>query len=362
MAVRATLSLNNKNKAMSQSKNPVTEPHSQGLLLPDLCEYQSLLILLIAAQLLVLAFVVFQYGFTFDWTYFGQVTLYVQWQAMLSAVLLCRMRPLLQDMSKYRAVSIAYAALLLVALLLGVLVEWQYARLYDRFSWPFVLRNVLLSAIIIGIALRYLYVQQQSLEREKAVFRSSLAALQARIKPHFLFNTMNSIASLISVAPDKAETMVEDLAELLRASLRGDELETTLEREWHLCECYLEIEQQRLGDRLRWACDFSGLDQRLPVPSLSLQPLVENAIYHGIQPRSEAGDIAVRGWMEGDTVHIEVSNSKAGEASAGSHRGNRMAINNIRLRLERLYGDSARLQLTDQGERFVVHLQYDVPD
>lgn len=344
---------------MPANKKPVPAP-ATGLLLPNLCEYQSLFVLLIATQLLVVAFVVFRHGFYFDWAYFGQVTLYMQWQAMLSAIVLCRLRDFLSHISKYLAVTLAYAGLLLVALLLGLLVEWQLTRLGHHFSLEFVLRNVLLSAIVAGIALRYLYVQQQSLEREKAVLQASLAALQARIRPHFLFNTMNSIASLISIAPDKAEKMVEDLCELLRASLREDQLETTVAEEWHLCQCYLAIEQQRLGDRLGWRSDFTGLQaDKVPIPALSLQPLVENAIYHGIQPHSAPGMIVVRGWQQGNTVHIEICNSKAVANDSGErHSGNRMAVENIRLRMQRLYGESASLSLTDQGERFVVHLQY----
>ena len=331
----------------------------QGFVLPDLCEYQSVFILLLAAQLLVVAFIVFQFGLRFDWAYFGLVTLYVQWQAMMSAVVLCKLRGYLQRLAKIQAVTLAYTVLLLIALVLGFLVQWQYARLTGFFDTHFVLRNVLLSAIVIGIALRYLYVQQQSIERERSTLQASLSALQARMRPHFLFNTMNSIASLISIAPEKAEQMVEDLAELLRASLREDVLQSSIAEEWQLCERYLAIEQLRLGERLRWSCDFSALETSQPIPALSLQPLVENAIYHGIQPSALPGFIEVCGQMQGDLIKIAVRNSKPpASATQGRHQGNQMAVSNIRQRLQQLYGDSARLELQDQGDIFQVSLLY----
>lgn len=336
-------------------QKPAPEQNPQGFVLPDLCVDQTLLLLLMAAQLIVIAFMVFEFGFHINWVYFGQVTLYVQWQVVLSVLLLCRLRPVLSRMPKYRAATLAYAVLLLIALLIAVSV----AVVIGKPDVHFIGRNMVLSLILGGLVLRYLYIQQQAIEREKSVLQASLSALQARIKPHFLFNTMNSIASLISIAPDKAEKMVEDLSELLRASLRDNVTETSLAEEWQLCERYLAIEQLRLGDRVCWQSDFSGLNRQTAIPALSLQPLVENAIYHGIQPSAEPGFIQVKGWREGNMVHIQVINSKPEQTARRSgHSGNRMAVDNIRLRIAKLYGESARLELRDDGSRFVAYLYY----
>jgi two-component system sensor histidine kinase AlgZ len=341
----------------NRPKSPET---GESFLLPSLCEYRALLILIIVAELVVLMLVLARQGLHFDWTGFGLVTIYVQWQAIGSAALLCQMRGYLSRMSKYRAATLAYFLLLGVGLLLAVLVEWQFRPPgKPGFAWHDVLRNLVLTAILGGIALRYLYVQQQLVNREKSELLANLSALQARIKPHFLFNTMNSIASLISIDPEKAEKMVEDLAELLRASLRDHVVETPIAEEWHICEKYLEIEKLRLGERLRWECDFSALDQNLPIPSLALQPLVENAIYHGIQPSPEGGYLKVTGRSQGGEVEIRVENSQTKrEGTQRSNHGNRMAINNIRHRIQHLYGETALLELRDLGTTFLVTLRY----
>lgn len=331
-----------------------------GFLLPDLCEYQALFVLIIVSQLVALVLVVTYAGLYFDWVQFGMMSLYIQLQAVCSAIPLCKLRLYLNTLSKYKAASLAYILLLIIGFLLGILAEWQYAPIQQRyFDWHNVFRNLLITAILAGIALRYLYLHQQLINREKSELMANLSALQARIKPHFLFNTMNSIASLITIEPEKAEKMVEDLAELLRASLRDNVVETSIAEEWRICEKYLEIEQLRLGDRLHWQCDFSKLDQQLSIPSLSLQPLIENAIYHGIQPSPTGGYMKIIGESHNNKVFITVENSQAQQHQAGrENKGNKMAINNIRHRIQQLYGDSASLDLQDNDSSFLVSLSY----
>lgn len=327
---------------------------TQGFVLPNLCADHALLLLLMAAELIVIAFVLFESAWGFDWIYFGQVTLYVQWQVILSVLLLCGLRSRLALLHPILAASTAYLLLLLVAFMVAMM---PYA-LFDVLDFYWVLRNVLLTAILGGLALRYLYIQQQLIEREKSIVQASLVALQAKMRPHFLFNTMNSIASLIAIDADKAEKMVEDLATLLRASLRDNEAESTLANEWALCERYLAIEQQRLGERLQWQCDFSEVDLQTAVPTFSLQPLVENAIYHGIQPYKEAGYIHIKAWQQDGRFHLRVCNSKNPNIESKTTHGNRLAINNIRLRLVKLYGDSAKLELLEHADHFEAYMHY----
>lgn len=342
-------------------KKPTNDPANEGFLLPNLCEYPAILILLLGAQLLAIVLIVFQFGLEIDWKQFGMVSLYVQWQSMLSALCLCQLRLFLSRLPKLQGLALAFFLLLLVGLVMSVAAAWFMKPItHTVFSWDFVYRNMLLSAIIIGVALRYFYEHQKMINREKSELMANLSALQARIKPHFLFNTMNSIASLITIAPEKAEKMVEDLAELLRASLRDDALETSIADEWHLCERYLQIEQLRLGKRLAWSCDFAGLDQSLKIPHLSLQPIVENAIYHGIQPNPEGGYVRISGVSDADgrvTIKVENSQNKQHQGQR-ENRGNRMAVNNIRHRIQQLYGDSAVLQLEDLEEKYLVTLRY----
>ncbi|CAA0083976.1 Sensor histidine kinase YpdA [BD1-7 clade bacterium] len=336
-------------------------------LLPNLCDYQALFVLITVCQFIVILDVLFQDGVHFDWTYFGLATLYVQWQAICSAALLCVLRTRLSVLPRRVAVTSAYLLLVAMALVMGLIVEWleQPGWWFDSatMNWDFILRNFLLSTIIIGIGLRYLYVHQQLLNQQQAELRATLMALQARIRPHFLFNSLNSIASLICFAPDRAERMVEDLAALMRASLRDNVVETTIREEWILSQRYLAIEQIRIEERLQYTCDFEQLDVELPIPSLCLQPILENAIYYGIQPNPEPGMISIKGTSDNGLVEIVIDNTQIPDREAqqrSNRQSNRMAMANIRHRIERLYGESATLEMTDMGDMYRVRLCYRV--
>lgn len=333
-------------------------------LIPNLCDSQILLLLMIVMQLLVILEMLFLFGIRFDWVHFGLVTLYVQIQTVVSASVLCVSRNRLSLLSKEVAVSLAFALLMLVALLVAITVEYVWLSSIETLSegHHFVWRNVLVSTIIIAVSLRYLFVQQQLIAQQKAELQASLLALQARIRPHFLFNTLNSIASLIGIEPDKAEKMIEDLANLIRASLRED-VETTIEDEWKLCQAYLQIEKIRLDERLQWHCDFSDINLQAEIPSLSLQPLLENAIYHGIQPNPAGGKINISGHVIGNRVEIYIENTQGVmPRKQHQHEGHNMAVANIRHRLVRLYGDTARLDMKDFGDKFIVTMSYELHD
>lgn len=342
--------------------------HSENnqFLIPNLCDYQSLLLMTTVMQLLVVLNMLFQFGVYFDWVHFGLVTIYVQGQAMCSAMGLCVLRPYLLRYSTEMAVFLAFIVLMLIALMMALLVHIVWLNNFDV-VWHnshFILRSCLISAIISAIGLRYLYVQQQLLNQQQSELRASLLALQARIRPHFLFNTLNSIASLVSFEPDKAELMIEDLSSLIRASLR-EEVESSIAEEWALCEAYLHIEKIRLESRLSWTCDFSELDSGLDIPSLSLQPLIENAIYHGIQPNAAPGWIRVVARSDGSKVMIHIENSQSPEVVLAVHsspQGHQIAVDNIRHRLLRLYGESIKLELKDLGDRFRVTMSYELDD
>ena len=328
--------------------------------LPDLLSPRTFTLTVMTAQLLVMLLALYDYGFNFDWNAFAKLTVYVQWQVILSSLVLSQARHRINHLSTYQAAAVSYLLLLIVAFIVALMAQWVLMPVaHEGFNWAVVGKNYLMSAIIAGIALRYMFVQQQLVHREKAAVMASLASLQARIKPHFLFNTMNSIASLIGFAPDKAEKMVEDLSALLRESLKDERVETTIEAEWALCERYLSIEFLRLGERLDWTCDFDDLDVRLPIPSLTLQPIVENAIYHGIQPSVDQGYIRVKGEYLDGIVKISIENSQFDTVqSQRSNKGNKMAIGNIRHRIQQLYGDSASLDMIDEGDSFKTVLTY----
>ena len=327
---------------------------------PDLMDNRAFILTLMAAQLLVILLVLFRQGLNVDWHLFIRVTLYVQWQVICCVLLLTQLCPLMKGMSKNQGAILSFSIVVVINSIMALSVQWAVSWLnHASFDWPFVINNMLMSFIVVGMALRYLFVQQSLIQREKAVLEASLLALQARIRPHFLFNTMNSIVSLISFAPDKAERMVVDLSCLLRASLKEESVETDIAQEWQLCERYLAIEKLRLDGRLRWSSDFSNVDTRLPIPSLSLQPIIENAIYHGIQPSPEKGFIDLRVYDNKGVIEIVVTNSQSKtHQSARANRGNEIAIANIRDRIKKLYGEASELSLIDLGDTFEVRLCY----
>ncbi|HCK81931.1 MAG TPA: sensor histidine kinase [Candidatus Competibacteraceae bacterium] len=209
-----------------------------------------------------------------------------------------------------------------------------------------VIRNLAIGGIITLIALRYFYVQHQWQRNVEAEARARLQALQARIHPHFLFNALNTIASLIRSQPDRAEQAVLDLADMLRSALSYQE-RITLEAEIELTRRYLAIESLRLGERLQ--VDWQ-LDEELPLdlstPALLLQPLAENAIHHGIQALPEGGILTIRIERQTRALRITVANPRpTGEAS--SRHGHGIAQQNIRQRLQLAYDAPNPLEITE---------------
>jgi two-component system sensor histidine kinase AlgZ len=255
---------------------------------------------------------------------------------------------------------------LLVSTLSSVLVFRFYPLLGPQSGGltDWALRNALLALILAAIVLRYAYLQQRVALQQRSELQLRLDALRARIRPHFLFNTLNSIASLIAVQPDRAEQAIEDVAELFRAALSGDGRDSSLGEECRLCELYLEIERLRLGDRLivDWEIDKALSDTTLP--ALLLQPLVENAVYHGISQRPKGGTVRIRAWRESSLLCVEVHNPVP-QRVVDRPGGNRIALDNIRQRLDAQYGASASLLVGLEPDgyraRISIPLEREVP-
>ena len=232
------------------------------------------------------------------------------------------------------------------------------------------IRRMLFASFLVGFMLRQSTMRHQLRLRKAAEQTAKIQALQSRIRPHFLFNSMNVIASLIPVNPDKAEQVVEDLSELFRASLQRTGAFVRISEELDLCQRYLHIESLRLGERLRvqWQVETPPTEAEMPL--LILQPLMENAIYHGIQPLPEGGIIKVEVYFTEDTMIARITNPLMDEEAAklingdGSpgrprqpNKGNHIAIDNIRQRLEIGYGESAKLVTKQGSNSFQVELR-----
>ena len=175
-----------------------------------------------------------------------------------------------------------------------------------------------------------------------ALAEARLQALTARIRPHFLFNSLNAVLSLIRSEPRRAETALEELAELFRALMRDHRDLMPLADEIALCRQYLDLEKLRLGDRLAVEWEIVDVPDDIKVPPLMLQPLLENAVYHGIEPSGEGGTVRIRFARSGDELQIDLANPCHGQAS--THSGNQMALANIRERLALFYDLEARLE------------------
>ncbi len=297
------------------------------------------------------------------WRELGLLSLFIQWIALTGAALLCGLRRYVHRLDDRRMAILSYVLLLAVTLALSELAyraitlnllapEYSAA---DRLT--FLLRNLIMAAIVGALLLRYLYVQHQWKQQVQAEALARLQALRARIRPHFLFNSLNTIAALARSRPADAEAAVQDLADLFRATLADARERVSLSEEIALTEQYVQLEALRLGDRLEVDWQWLDIPEQLQMPSLLLQPLVENAIYHGIEPLPEGGVIRVWGHGEPRHVVILVSNPTPPNQDYGRHEGNRIAQDNIRQRLELAYGHEAGLKARQRDQRYEVELR-----
>jgi two-component system sensor histidine kinase AlgZ len=218
--------------------------------------------------------------------------------------------------------------------------------------WPDLAWNLAYAAAGTAIFARYFHLRDRAFS--PALAEARLQALQARIRPHFLFNSLNAVLSLMRNDPKRAETAVEDLAELFRTLMSDNRRLTLLADEISLCRQYLSLEQLRLGERLRVEWRLDPAAELALVPPMLLQPLVENAIYHGIEPGIAPGVVQILAERDGDRLRLQLSNPYHPEHQ---HRqGNRMALDNIRERLQLHFDVEARLDTRIAGARYEIDI------
>ncbi len=334
----------------------VNTSRSDGL--PNLCSLHTLLLLVIVGELLALLLVLVDAGLAeFNWSQLGLVSFLVQWIVLASAAVLCRLQPLLMRMRPVASGLCSYAVVLVFTVLFSLLGQWLLLGIGGGvIDWLQIVSNLIVAAILAGILLRYLYLQQRLHRQQQAELRSRIQALQARIEPHFLFNSMNSIASLITVEPDLAERQVEDLSDLLRASLAEPAL-IPASRELALCLSYVHIEQARLGDRLRLDWQVGDIPAEAMLPNLLLQPLLENAVRHGIEPSVSGGWVALTATVEAGTFVVTVCNSRPESGLAADRPGNQIALTNIEHRLHAHFDGEADLSLDSANDTFTATIK-----
>lgn len=329
-------------------------------LIPDLCQGRSVLWVILFSEALVIVLTLLSSGaLAFSWEQFGLLSMYVQWMVLICAAFLCRLRLHLPHMNINGLTVISFSVILLVNLVLSALTQWALSYfIFEEFGWDWLLRNQMITAILAALLLHYFYVQMQSRLRAKSELQSRVQALHSRIRPHFLFNSMNIIASLIHVDPDKAEQAVEDLSELFRASLKEAGSEVSLKQELELCKKYVNIEQLRLEDRLNVNWQVTAHEQTR-IPLLTLQPLIENAIYHGIAPSKHGGTVQLKVSNSEGRVFIQVSNPVSNTPNHDrKEQGNHMALENIRHRLHALYGENVNMATEQDAQQFTITIEY----
>ena len=358
--------------AQPKAKQPHPVPAEPATpFLPDLCSSQSVFLLVLVAELLaVLLTISVSSGLQhFNWDTFALISVQVQWIVVFSAIALCRLRFWLGRQDHVRAGVTCYALVLAITLMLCIAGQWIIYGVsglafmdeqHFRFDGWLLLNSMVTAAILAGILLRYLYLQQQLRNQQQAEMQARIQALQSRIRPHFLFNSMNSIASLIATDPDTAERVVENLSELFRASLAEPTL-IPLERELELCKHYLAIEQLRLGRRLQLDWQIGNCNSTIKIPSLMMQPLVENAIFHGIEPLPKGGTITIKVSQKDKQLSIVISNpylltKKSQRTAEYAQRHNHMALDNIRRRLMVHFGTAARLSSSAENGLFTTYI------
>ena len=336
----------------------------RGLRIPDLCSGRPVLFLSLIGVLLALCLVLFESGLSeFDWIGLGRTAAFICWNMLASAAVLCAIAPRIARWSLPAGATAALALILGTCVLSSLGQRWLLWSAIGGYPFsadlPALVRNLLICGLLGMAALRYFHLQGELIERERAELDARIRALQARIRPHFLFNSMNIIASLIPVAPEQAERAVEDLAELFRASLREGRRTVPVDEELDLCRRYMRLEGWRLGERLRFELRVDPLPAGTQLPPLCLQPLLENAVYHGVQPLPEGGVVSLDISCVSGRLRCAITNPVPSSATASTGSG--MAIGNIRSRLAAIYGGAAELLAGPREGVFCAVLTLPVP-
>jgi len=267
---------------------------------------------------------------------------------LLTLLLIGAVGPSLTTSSTFRAWSVIF----LTAQLGAIVAYWIEVRVgtVEVSFFRYMLWTIVATAIVGG----WLSLRQQA--RSPALLEARLMALSARIRPHFLFNSLNGILGIIRADPHRAERALEELAELFRALMQDPRELVPLSEEIALCRQYIELERLRLGERIRVNWDIEQCPPDALMPPLMLQPLLENAVYHGIEPAVEPGTIEIKLVHTGSSIVIVMSNPHPPSHNRSS--GNQMALTNIRERLSLFYDLAASLDAEVRSDRYAVRIVF----
>ena len=275
---------------------------------------------------------------------FVDIAAHLEPAALASLLLLCAAGRLLA--------GLRYAAGALLVLVIVLAANALCHKLFTVFSGGLLWHTLFWAALATVLLLAWFDLRMKA--KAPALTEARLMALTARIRPHFLFNSLNAVLGVLRTDPSRAERALLDLSDLFRVLMRENRDLVPLSEELALARQYLELEKLRLGERLqvRWDVDACPVDAL--VPPLMLQPLLENAVYHGIEPAEAGGELLVKMTGDRDRLIVEISNPVT--AGGGHHNGNRMALGNIRERLMLFYDLEASLDTDEREGRYVVRI------
>ncbi len=279
---------------------------------------------------------------------FSIVSMHTQPVTVFALATLALVAPLMRRLSYPIGIAIVTLVAAVGAVALAALGE----VLFRIDAGPFD-RRVFFATAGACVTLVYFHLRGRALS--PALSEARLQALQARIRPHFLFNSLNAVLSLVRTDPRRAETALEDMADLFRVFMADNRDLVPLEREVELCRQYLDIEQLRLGERLQIEWHADNMPRDALVPPLLLQPLLENAVYHGIEPSTEPGTVVINIFQSRGEVHMVLRNPY--RAAAPHQSGNRMAVGNIRERLALHFDEEGRLETQVRDDTYQVHIR-----
>ena len=276
----------------------------------------------------------------------------VNFSALLQPVLLLNLlvlyilNPMLARLPYLRGVGIILLLAMAVTLVVHHIIsdgDYGYFHLW---------RNATVSVAITALLLVYFRSRAQALS--PALHEARLQALQARIRPHFLFNTINAVLGIVRADPKRAETALEDMADLFRMAMAHHSDLVAAHKEILLARQYLALEQMRLGERLKVNWHIQDLPDDVLIPPLILQPLLENAVYHGIEPLTAGGEINIKLYRKANEIHLDVHNPR--QAQSDRHSGNKMALSNIRERLALQFDVEAQYTVASGKNFYHVHI------
>ena len=267
---------------------------------------------------------------------------------LLTMVTLCLSGRMLRRLSYQAGLAVAFC----LALTVPALILLVSRQMLGNIAQPGLIDVLTFAGTLSALLLGYFHLRSKALS--PAITEARLEALQARIRPHFLFNSLNAVLSLVRSDARRAEQALEDLSDLFRALMSDSRTLAPLEDEIALTRAYLSLEELRLGDRLKVVWYIDKMPSDALIPPLVIQPLVENAVYHGIEPHVEGGEISLNVYRSQDMVHIVIRNPYAGEGS--HHAGNKFALANIRERLSLHFDLDATLKSELLGAVYQVHI------